>query len=80
MAIYFAASNFDVAISRDKRKVRKFARRNLRFAGLDMKIGVCSRQALASEEAFQNEFGASMIYDVDQRMVFRPDFSVARTF
>jgi hypothetical protein len=80
MAIYFAASNFDVAISRDKRKVRKFARRNLRFAGLDMKIGVCNRQALASEEAFQNEFGASMIYDVDQRMVFRPDFSVARTF
>ena len=79
MAIYFAASNLDVAISTSKRKVRKFAKNNLRFAGVDLQIGVCSRQVLASQEAFQNEFGASMIYDVDQRMVFRPDFSVART-
>ena len=80
MAIYFAASNFDVAISRDKRKVRKFARRNLRFAGVDLQLGCCNRQVFADPEVFRQRFGPALIYDVDQRLAFRPDFSFARTF
>lgn len=80
MAIYFAASNFDIAISRDKRKVRKFARRNLRFAGVDLQIGACTKQNFRNAESFREEFGHSLIHDLDQKLVFRPDFSVARTF
>lgn len=79
MAMYFAASNFDVAISHSKKKVRRFAKRNLRFAGVDLQIGVVTLQAFANPAAYRAEFGRSLLYDLDQRVVFRPDFSVART-
>lgn len=78
MTIYFAASNFDVAISCDKSKVRRFAKRSLRFAGVDLQIGVYNKQLL-NPEAYKAEFGPCSLYDLDQRLVFRPDFSVART-
>lgn len=78
MAMYFAASNFDVAISHSKKKVRRFAKR-LRFAGLDLQIGVVSLQHLANPAAYKAEFGPCSLYDLDQRLVFRSDFSVART-
>lgn len=79
MAMYFAASNLDVAISRDKSKVRRFAKRGLRFAGLDLQLGVCNKQYLANPEAYRAEFGRATLHDLDQKVVFRSDFSVART-
>jgi hypothetical protein len=78
--MYFAASNFDVAISRNKKALRKFARRNLRFAGLDLRLGFCNVQTFRSADSFRAEFGSSVIHDVDQRLVFTPDFSVVRSF
>lgn len=80
MAIYFAASNFDVAIGSNKRAVRRFAKSNLRFVGLDLQLGCCNHQTFATAANFKAEFGASVIYDIDQRLVFRPDFSVVRSF
>ena len=79
MTIYFAASNLDVAISHSKKKVRKFSKQGLRFAGLDLEIGVCNRQYLANPEAYREQFGRATLHDLDQRVVFRSDFSVART-
>ena len=79
MTIYYAVSNFDVAISRNKSKVRRFAKQGLRFAGLDLRLGVCNKQHLASPEAYRAEFGPCSLHDLDQKLVFRPDFSVART-
>lgn len=78
MTMYFAASNFDVAISRSKRKVRKFAKGFLRFAGTDLQVGVCTSQTLATAEAYRAEFGHSNLYDLDQRLMFRPDFSTVK--
>lgn len=80
MAMYFAASNLDVAVSRDKRKLRRFAKRNLRFAGTDLRLGVINFQTFQTPTGYQAEFGASLLYDLDQRLVFRPDFSVVRSF
>jgi hypothetical protein len=81
MAIYFAAaSNFCVGISRNKRKVRKFAKNILHVTGRDLQLGCCNRQTFDDVESFEQQFGASVIYDLDQRIVFRSDFSVARTF
>lgn len=78
--MYFALSGFDVAISKDKKALRKFARNNLRFAGLDLKLGFCRFQTFTNPASFKAEFGSSIIYDLDQRLVFRPDFSVVRSF
>lgn len=78
MAIYFAQANLDVAFSRNKRKVRRFAKRHLRFGDLHVRVGTCTWQVFASKDRYIDEFGYSMIYDLDQRLVFRPDFSVAR--
>lgn len=80
LAMYFAVSNFDVAISINKRKLRKFAKKSLRFAGLDLQLGYCNRQVFSNPESFKQEFGSCIIYDLDQRLVFRPDFSVVRSF
>jgi hypothetical protein len=78
MTMYFAASNFDVAISRDKRKVRKFAKGFFRFAGVDLQVGVCTSQMLASSQAYKAQFGHCNLYDLDQRLMFRPDFSTVK--
>lgn len=77
--IYYAMSNMDVAVSRNKKKVRRFAMTNLRFAGRDLQLGCCNRQTFLNKESFQEEFGASMIYDIDQGLLFRPDFSLVRS-
>lgn len=77
--IYYAMSNLDIAVSANKKKVRKFAK-NLRFAGLDLQFGCCNRQTFGSPEKFKAEFGNCNIYDVDQKLVFQPGFSVVRSF
>jgi len=79
MAIYFAQANLDVAFSRNKRKVRRFAKRHLPFGDLHVRVGTCTWQVFASKDNFIDQFGYSMIYDLDQRLVFRPDLSVVRT-
>lgn len=79
MAMYFAASNLDVVISRSKKKVRKFAK-SLRFSGTDLRLGVINFQTFQTPTGYQAEFGASLLYDLDQRLIFRPDFSVVRGF
>lgn len=78
MTIYFAQANLDVAFSRNKRKVRRFAKRHLPFGDLGLRVGACTWQVFASKENFIEEFGYSTIYDLDQRLVFRSDLSVAR--
>lgn len=77
--IYYALSNMDLAVSRDKKKVRRFAKSNLRFAGRDLQLGCCSRQVFRNKESFQEEFGECLIYDIDQGLVFRPNFSLVRS-
>lgn len=78
--MYFALSGFDVAISKDKKALRRFAKNNLRFVGLDLRLGFCNVQTFGSPEKFKAEFGNCNIYDVDQRLIFQPDFSVVRSF
>ena len=64
MAIYFASSNFDVAVSSNKRKLRRFAQRNLRFAGVDLRLGVITRQTLDDPKKFIKKFGSGSILHV----------------
>lgn len=74
---YFAVSNLDVAISKDKKKVRRFAKRNLRFAGSKLQLGCCNTRVFSTPSSYREEFGICLIYDIDQALVFRPDFSIA---
>lgn len=75
MTTYYVQANFDVCISTNKRKVRRFAKRRLRF-GRQASVGVATRQMLATPAAFQEAFGPCVIYDLDQRVKFYPDFRV----
>jgi len=77
--IYYALSNMDVAISKDKKKVKKYAKRCMRFSGLDLELGVVPVQVFNSQEKFRKEFGNCLIHDVDQDLIFRPDFSLVRS-
>lgn len=72
--IYFAVANFDVVLSKDKKKVKKFAKRS-RFAG-KVEFGVCNRQTFLTPENFKKQFGNCLIFDLDQKVKFRADFSV----
>lgn len=76
--IYFASANFDVCISTSKKKVKRFVKR-LRFGG-SASFGVVPRQVFSSPEKFQERFGPSLIYDVDQKLKFYPDFSVCSDY
>lgn len=80
MAIYFAHGNFDVAISRSKRRVRRFAKYNLQFGAgpAQTKFGCCNRQTFDTPTNFKAQFGPSVIYDLDQKIVYRNDFSIVR--
>lgn len=73
MAIYFACSNFDVAVSTNKKKLRKFAKRNLRFAGVDLKIGVITRQTLDDPRKFIEMFGSSILHVAGMRLLPTPE-------
>jgi hypothetical protein len=77
--IYYALSNMDVAISKDKKKVRRYAKRSLRFSGVDLQMGAVPIQVFNNPERFQKEFGICLIHDVDQDVIFRPDFSLVRS-
>lgn len=77
--LYYALSNLDVAISKDKKKVKKYAKRCMRFAGLELQTGVVPVQVFNSPEKFRKEFGHCLIHDVDQDVIFRPDFSLVRS-
>jgi hypothetical protein len=70
--MYFSIAGWDVAISRSKKKVRRWGRNNIHPA----QYGFVPRQVFASSDNFQREFGSCCIRDIDQGVSFRPDFSV----
>jgi hypothetical protein len=74
--MYYAIANLDVFFSRSKKKVRRWAK----TARYNASFGFIPRQVFASPEAYSREFGCSLIHDLDQGIVFRPDFSIARRF
>ncbi len=76
--LYYALSNLDVAISRDKKKVKRYAKR-MRFSGLELQTGVVPFQVFNNPENFRLEFGECLIHDVDQGVLFRPDFTLIRS-
>lgn len=81
---YSANRMLQVAISRDKKKLRRYVSRNPQFTGKGLVLGVCNRNAFSSPEAYWEKFGRLFgpcsIYDVDQRLVFASDFSVIERF
>jgi len=75
--MYYAIAGLDVFFSRSKRKVRRWAK-TARYNATS--FGFIPKQVFLSPGAYRREFGCGLIHDVDQRIVFRPDFSIARRF
>jgi hypothetical protein len=78
--MYYAVCNLDAFFSRDKRKVRKWVKRARFFGMCKVSFGFVPRQAFSSPEKYKKEFGLCHIYDIDQRLNFRHDFSVVGGF
>ena len=75
--MYYAIANLDIYMSRDKKKLRKAAKK-ARFAVQN--YGWIHSQAFANPQNWNEEFGRySMLYDLDQGLLFNPDnFTVVR--
>jgi len=75
--MYYAICNLDVFISKDKKRVKKISKR-ARY-GVE-EYGWVPVQCFYSPKSFQEEFGNSLIYDLDQGVIFHPkDFRVIRS-
>lgn len=70
--MYFAMAGWDVAISRSKKKVRRWGRNHPYPA----QYGFVPRQIFASSDNYRKEFGLCAIRDLDQGLSFRSDFSL----
>jgi hypothetical protein len=68
--MYFAFVGFNVVISANKRKVKKFVNNN--FPGFSVVLGWKKRQTFANVSTFRESFGHSIIFDVDQKLKFGP--------
>ena len=68
--MYFAFVGFNVIISANKQKVKKFVNNN--FPGFDVVFGWEKRQTFANVLTFRESFGHSIIFDVDQKVKFAP--------
>lgn len=66
--MYFAFVGFNVVISANKQKVKKFVNNN--FPGFDVTFGWVKKQAFANVSTFKESFGHSIIFDVDQKLKF----------
>lgn len=78
-AIFYGVSNFDVVASRDKKKVRRFAKR-LRFAGDGVTYGCVPIQTFGSVGRYQGTFGPCVLYDLDQRLKFSAELTLLGHF
>jgi hypothetical protein len=78
--MFYATTGFTVAISYNKKRLRRFVRRSPRFLGGRIEFGFCNRNIFNRSSRFQEQFGPSIVLDLDQRLVFRPDFSLVSSF
>jgi hypothetical protein len=80
-AVFYATTGFTVAISYNKKRLRRFVRRSPRFLGR-IEFGFINRNIFQSSSSsrFREEFGQSIILDLDQGLIFRSDFSLVSSF
>ena len=71
--MFYAIDGFNVAVSCDRRKLNRFVRN--RGWSKAMR-GHVNRQTFLTPRNFQEAFGPCVVHDVDQKLRFRPDFSL----
>jgi hypothetical protein len=75
----YAICNFDVAISFDKKRLRKWAKRQ-RFSNLAQFGHFNSVKDLKSPKAFQEAFGPATLHEVDQGLIWRASMWPGKTW
>lgn len=69
--MYYVVSGWNVVISRNKSKAKKFAAAKLQGVG---RVGFLRRQDIASPKAYRSCFGGATLLDLDQKVKFGADF------
>ena len=78
--MYYAICNLDAFFSKDKKKVRRWVKKARFFGMCEVEFGYIPSQVFSSSEEYGKWFGLCHIFDIDQRVHFRRDFSVVGTF